>query len=89
MYCLKTETLERASPWLPFFIQGLVLPLIVVLAGASLYDRLRHLFFMAPPLCLLAGFGLYFSLTVSEMDEGRRRLGWRGLPVSSAPSRLL
>jgi hypothetical protein len=60
---LRRDRFERAYPWLPFFIQGAVLPVILVFIGATLYDRLRHLFFIVPPLCLLAGFGLEFLVS--------------------------
>jgi hypothetical protein len=49
-------------PWVPFIVQGLVLPLCIVLSHAVIYDRLRHLTFMIPPLCMLAGFGLYLCV---------------------------
>ncbi len=69
---LRTGRLERALAWLPFVVQGLILPLIIVIAGATLYDRLRHLFFVVPPLCLLAGFGLYICFSSLEGRSGFR-----------------
>ena len=46
--------------------------LVIVVAGATLYDRLRHLFFMVPPLCLLVGFGLYICFSSLERGSGLR-----------------
>ena len=57
---VRKPRLERCYPWVPFVVQGLILPVCIVVAGAVLYDRLRHVLFIVPPLCMLAGFGLYF-----------------------------
>ena len=43
--------------WLPFIALGVVMPVLVVLSGATLYNALRHLLFMLPPFALLAAFG--------------------------------
>jgi hypothetical protein len=69
---LSAASLERALAWLPFVIQGLILPLVIVVTGATFYDRLRHIFFFVPPLCLLAGFGLYICYSSLERRSGLR-----------------
>ena len=38
-----------------------MIPMCIVVFGATLYDHLRHLLFMVPP-CMLAGFGLYLCV---------------------------
>lgn len=43
---------------LPFLLQWLLLPALAVLGNANLYDGVRHLLFLYPPLALLAAFGL-------------------------------
>ena len=45
-------------PVLPFLLQLLLLPMLAVLGNANLYDGVRHLLFIYPPLALLAAFGL-------------------------------
>jgi hypothetical protein len=42
----------------PVLVQGVVLPVFVVGAGSVLYDGIRHLLFMIPPLLALAGVGI-------------------------------
>ena len=67
---LRENGLEFAYPWLPFFAQGAVLPLIIVVSQSWLYDRLRHIFFIVPPLCLLAGVGLYICFSILRSGSG-------------------
>ena len=55
----RTRKIESIYPWMPFVVQGLLLPLCIILSGAVLHDRLRHLLFIIPPLCMLAAFGLH------------------------------
>jgi hypothetical protein len=55
----RTPMIAALYPWVPFVVQGLVLPLCIIISHAVIYDRLRHLTFIVPPLCMLAGFGLY------------------------------
>jgi hypothetical protein len=43
---------------LPFLLQLLLLPALAVLGNANLYDGVRHLLFIYPPLALLAAIGL-------------------------------
>ena len=62
IYVGRGEARTAAYPWVPFFIQGLILPLCIVISGAVIYDRLRHLLFIVPPLCMLAAFGFYSAL---------------------------
>jgi hypothetical protein len=83
---LKTEKLDRALAWFPFVIQGLILPLVIILVGATLYDRLRHLFFIVPPFCLLAAFGLYVCFSSVKMSASLRA---KALPLLGAACLLL
>jgi len=55
----------------PLFIQGLVLPLIIVGSGSVVYDALRHLLFMFPALTALAAIGV---ATFERMASDRRTL---------------
>jgi hypothetical protein len=71
----RGSTIEGAYPWVPFIIQGLVLPVCIIASGAVLHDRLRHLLFIVPPLSLLAAFGLYFCV------EGIAKTGRRAALV--------
>jgi hypothetical protein len=72
-------------PWLPFIVQGLVLPICVFVSGAVLYDRLRHLLFIVPAVCMLAGAGLYYC--VITVGTNRR---WVKLALAAlAPTLLL
>jgi hypothetical protein len=54
--------IEAAYPWVPFIVQGFVLPICIVASGAVLHDRLRHLVFIIPALSLLAALGLSFCV---------------------------
>jgi hypothetical protein len=47
----------------PFAIPGLLIPVIFVITSVNLYDGLRHVLFMVPPLIVLSAVGL---LWVSE-----------------------
>lgn len=51
----------------PFAIQALVLPVGLVVAGATLYDGIRHLAFAVPALVLLAA--PFVARLVGEADE--------------------
>jgi hypothetical protein len=42
----------------PLLIQGFVLPTLIVVSGATLYDGIRHLLFMIPPLAAVAAIGV-------------------------------
>lgn len=54
---------KRSIIWATFIIQGLLLPLAIIMADSSLYDRIRHVFFIIPMLGVLAGFGLFTLLS--------------------------
>jgi hypothetical protein len=49
---------KSAASWAPFAIQGAVLPVMIVASGAVMYDGLRHLLFMLPPLAMVAASGV-------------------------------
>jgi len=52
---------NRASPGLPLLLptllQLLIPPVLLILGGQSLYNELRHLLMIQPPLCVLAALG--------------------------------
>ncbi len=52
----------------PVFLQAAVLPVAVVATGATLYDGLRHLLFLVPPLL---GIG---SLAIVAIEKSKPRL---------------
>lgn len=62
---------HEAYPWAPFVVQGLVLPICIVVSGAVLHDRLRHLIFIIPPLAILAAFGLYYCVDAVRVNRHR------------------
>lgn len=47
----------------PVFVQALVLPLAVIVSGATLYDGIRHLLFVVPALVAIG------SVTVARFDH--------------------
>ena len=55
----------------PLFIQGLALPVAIVLSGSVVYDALRHLLFMFPALTALAAIGV---ATIQRMTGDRKTL---------------
>jgi hypothetical protein len=48
----------RRLLFLPFLLQLLLLPALAVLGNGNLYDGVRHVLFLYPPLALLAALGL-------------------------------
>ena len=70
MTLLSRKPTRAAYVWAPFVAQGLLLPILIVFFSGSFYDRLRHLLFMIPPWCMLAGFGLY--VCVERMRQNGR-----------------
>lgn len=55
--------IRKAEPIL-LFTGWFILPvLIVMLLRSNLYDNARQLYFLIPPLCIAAGFGLEFIFT--------------------------
>jgi len=58
--------------WLPLLCQGLLLPVVIVMAHANLFNALRHLLFMIPPLAVLAGWGMDRLLIAGR---GKARFG--------------
>lgn len=60
----------------PLFLQAIVLPVAVIVAGATLYDALRHLLFMIPALI---GIGSIAVATLEKSD-----FHWRFSPKIAA-----
>jgi hypothetical protein len=58
----RKSKIKVMYPWVPFVVQGFMFPLGIIMSGAVLHDRLRHLLFMVPPLCMLAALGLYLCV---------------------------
>jgi len=61
---------------LPTLLQLLLPPTLLIVGGKSLYNELRHLLMIEPPLCVLGGLGYARGLTALRGGEGRapRRL---------------
>ena len=57
---------------LPTLLQLLVPPGLLILGGQSVYDELRHLLMIQPPLCALAGMG--YARALAALPD-RRGLG--------------
>jgi len=53
-------------PLAPAAIQGIALPLVIIVSGSVLYDGLRHVLFMLPALAVLASVGV---VTVERSDH--------------------
>jgi hypothetical protein len=43
--------------WLPFVVLGLFIPILIIVAGSTLFNALRHLLFIQPALALAATLG--------------------------------
>ena len=59
------ETSDRPSlliAW-PFVVQGIFLPVMVIAAGSNIYDGLRHVLFLVPPLVVLIAMAVVFAPT--------------------------
>lgn len=71
---------RRLSPVplaLPTLLQLLLPPTLLILGGKSLYNELRHLLMIEPPLCVLAGLGYARGLTALSgggLARAQRRL---------------
>ncbi|MEB3242539.1 MAG: hypothetical protein VKO44_02790 [Cyanobacteriota bacterium] len=68
--------------FLPFSLQLLLLPGLAVVGQGNLYDGVRHLLFLYPPLALLASIGVD-RLRALASGSGRVRF-WRGALVALA-----
>lgn len=55
---------------LPTLLQLLIPPTLLILGGKSLYNELRHLLMIQPPLCVLGGLGYARAL---QLPRGRAR----------------
>jgi len=55
----------------PFLVQGVVLPIGIVLSGAVLYDAIRHLLFMFPGLIAIASIGIAWLAKPLQVDPRR------------------
>lgn len=66
---------SRSVPTLsPLFIQGLVIPALIVVSGSVLYDGIRHLLFMIPALLALIPVTVSFLLKGDRVSERWLRL---------------
>jgi hypothetical protein len=54
----------------PTLLQLLIPQVLLILGGKSLYNELRHLLMIQPPLCVLAGLGYARGLAVLEGGPG-------------------
>lgn len=66
---LRSRKLSRSIPTLnsltPVIAQALVLPVLIIASGATLYDGIRHLMFAVPPLIALLVVALCKSVSAS------------------------
>ena len=64
---------KRASPGLPLLLptllQLLIPPVLLILGGKSLYNELRHLLMIQPPLCVLAALGYSQALAALPRSQ--------------------
>jgi hypothetical protein len=64
---------KRASPGLPLLLptllQLLIPPVLLILGGKSVYNELRHLLMIQPPLCVLAGLGYSQALAALPRSQ--------------------
>ncbi|MBD2550986.1 hypothetical protein H6G65_15610 [Microcystis elabens FACHB-917] len=68
----------------PFALQLLLLPSLAIVGNSNLYDGVRHILFIYPPLALLAAFGLDRFLSVAgSLGPGAalRTIGLVGLAL--------
>lgn len=56
---------------LPTLLQLLIPPTLLILGGKALYNELRHLLMIQPPLCVLGGLGYARGLQALRGGEGR------------------
>lgn len=81
-----------SRPWLPrpqliamapFAVQGVALPLVIIVTGSAIYDGIRHLLFMVPALIALLAVGI---AALDHMRLGNGGEGWyRRLGQVAAP----
>jgi len=70
---------SRMIALVPLSLQGIVIPLAILLSGARIYDGIRHLLFALPALIALAGGGL--ALVEHRSPRGSR---WRtAIPLAA------
>lgn len=72
---------------LPTLLQLLIPPLLLILGGKSVYNELRHLLMIQPPLCVLAGLG--YSQALAALPGGQAVGRGTGLPQLLLRSLLL
>lgn len=79
--------------WIGLIAAILLPPLIVIATDAVLYDGIRHMLFLLPPLCVVAGIGLDRLASVIErigLSSANRAavgllalwFGWQGLTMA-------
>ena len=76
---------------LPTLLQLLLPPTLLIVGGKSLYNELRHLLMIEPPLCVLGGLGYARGLTALRGGAGRapRRLIRAVLAVAGVATAVL
>lgn len=77
---------NRAAPGLPLLLptllQLLIPPLLLILGGKSVYNELRHLLMIQPPLCVLAALG--YSQALAALPGGQA-VGRGSEPANQGP----
>jgi hypothetical protein len=67
---------EDLAAALPIYVQGLALPLTIILAGSILYDGIRHLLFGIPALIAIGAVGIW---SMAKMTKPSARVS-RAVP---------
>ena len=62
LYYLAHKKIRIRRAYMPLFLQLSIAPILLLVSSKSTYDSLRHLLFVYPPLCIIAGIG-YSKLT--------------------------
>lgn len=75
---LKDEkTRWRVLTFLPLAIQGLLLPLVMVVSGAVLYDAIRHVLFVIPFLVAVSAVGVWWLDSYLRRGSDGQGRAWR------------
>ena len=58
VYCLTLPGLSRRIVvWAPLLLQLFTAPVLLVVGSKSIYNELRHILFIFPPICVLSAYG--------------------------------
>lgn len=85
----EDERLNRTSvlSLVPFAVQGIALPLAVIVSGAQFYDGIRHLLFMFPTIAVACGTAVAWALDRARASRPRLLMAI-ALPVALVGANL-